>query len=79
MISKRLRAALNKAISKDPHLKQVVGRRGMSEENVDRTILEDNYEFEGSMVVDGKFCKTAGEYKEALSKVKTTTWGGTSG
>jgi hypothetical protein len=42
---------------------------------VSDTVLPDDFVFDGWKVVDGKFCKTAGEYKAAVAKNDTDMGG----
>ena len=75
---KRLKEALEKSLSQDANLTRVVRKRSIPLEEIDVTILPDSFEFDGSRVVNGVFCKTVGEYKAELDK-NNTDMGGWSG
>jgi hypothetical protein len=74
---KRLREALNKHLNSKSgkFLKETVQKNNIPYEKITVTCLPDSFEFEGSRIVDGKFCNTVGEYKEAIAKSDSTLGG----
>ena len=65
----RLKNALLRYLDENPSLARVVSERNIPLEQISVANLPRNFKFEGDRYINGKVCKTAGEYKDACDKL----------
>lgn len=66
---KRLRAALLKYLQANPVLVNTMAKHNIGLSQISVADLPSDFEFEGDRYVNGKACKTVGEYKDACDKL----------